>query len=197
MRWRGIGSGRRALLLAGLGGLAGCNQPPPPEAQLPGPGGGVVTLDPTRQAILHAAYALAGAAPLHGRPWEAAQALSELEFLAVELRWNMRWTQMSPLAVMAFEQARPEWRAALGIAPEVPPQAVIDALTRVRVAYGAQDPAGAVTALAPPVFMPGGAAAAARLSALPGLPMSARAARLAEQELWRIQREGNDSQDWT
>lgn len=194
---RAIGSGRRAALLAGIGVLAGCNMPPPPEARLPGPGGGVVTLDPTRQAILHSAHALAAAAPMHGRPLEAAQAISELEYLAVELRWNQRWTQMSPIAAMAFEQARPEWRGALGIAADAQPQAVIDALTRVRLAYAMQDTNAAAAALAPPLFTPGGVVAVARLGALPRLPLSARAARLAEQELWRIQREGNDSQDWT
>ena len=197
MRQRGIGSGRRAALLAGIGALAGCNMPPPPEARLPGPAGGIVTLDPTRQAILHSAHALAASAPMHGRPWEAAQALSELEYLAVELRWNQRWTQMSPMAALAFEQARPEWRGALGIAADAQPQAVIDALTRVRLAYALQDASAAASALAPPLVTPGGAAAIARLGALPRLPLSARAARLAEQELWRIQREGNDSQDWT
>lgn len=197
MRRRGIGSGRRVTLLAGLGVLAGCNMAEAPEARLPGPGPGVVTLDPTRQAILHAAYALAAPAPLHGRPWEAAQAVSELEYLAVELRWNQRWTQMSPMAALAFEQARPEWRGALGIATEAQPQAVIDALTRLRLALAMRDPNAAAGALAPPLFTPGGTDAVARLGALPRLPLSARAAHLAEQELWRIQREGNDSQDWT
>ncbi len=197
MRRRGIGSGRRMLLLAGLGVLAGCNMPAAPEARLPSPGGAIVTLDPTRQAILHAAHALASTAPMHGRPLEAAQALSELEYLAVELRWNLRWTQMSPMAAMAFERARPEWRGALGIAADAQPQAVIDALTRVRMALAMQDANAAAGALSPPLFTPGGAAALTRLGALPRLPLSARAARLAEQELWRIQREGNDSQDWT
>jgi hypothetical protein len=197
MRRHGNGSGRRAALLAGLGVLAGCNMPPPPEARLPSPGGAIVTLDPTRQAILHSASALAASAPMHGRPWEAAQAISELEYLAVELRWNLRWTQMSPMAAMAFEQARPEWRGTLGIAADAQPQAVIDALTRVRLAYAMQDANAAAGALAPPLFTPGGATAIARLGALPRLPLSARAARLAEQELWRIQREGNNSQDWT
>ncbi|MBP0463390.1 hypothetical protein J5Y09_05660 [Roseomonas sp. PWR1] len=188
---------RRGAMLGAMALLAGCNLPQPPEARLPAPGGGVVLLDPARHAIFNTAHAFAASAPMAGRPWDTAQAISELEFLTVELRWNLRWTEMSPLAVMAFEQARPEWRGALGIAADAPPQAVIDALTRVRIAYAMQDQAMAAAALAPPLFTPGGAAALERLGALPRLPMTARAARLAEQELWRIQREGNNSQDWT
>jgi hypothetical protein len=187
---------RRGAMLAALGVLAGCNMPPPPEARLPEARGGAVLLDPTRQAIFHTANAFAAAAPMAGRPWEAAQAISEMEFLTVELRWNSRWTEMSPIAVMAFEQARPEWRGAVGIAADAAPQAVIDALTRVRLAYGGQDQAAAAAALGPPLFTPGGAATLARLGALPRLPMTARAARVAEQDLWRIQREGNRDRIW-
>jgi len=183
--------GRRAACLASLGLLIGCAaMPPPPEARLPEASGAAVLLDPARQAIFHTASVFASPARLAGRPAEAAQAISEAEFLAVELRHNSRWTELSPLVSMGFEQARPEWRAALGIAPDAPPQAVIDALTRVRLAYARQDEAAAAAALAPPLFTPGGQAALARLSALPPLPRTARAASMAEQELWRIQRRG-------
>jgi hypothetical protein len=189
--------GRRGAGIAALGLLAGCaNLPPPPTATLPDRTGGGAILDPARQAIFHTASAFASATPMAGRPAEAAQAISEAEFLAVELRHNSRWTGMSPLAVMAFEQARPEWRGALGIAADAPAQAVIDAMTRVRAAYGGQDLAAAAGALAPPLVTPGGQAALARLAALPPLPRTARAASLAESELWRMQQQGNRDRRW-
>ena len=190
-------SGRRAACLAALGLLAGCaGMPPPQEARLPEAQGAAAILDPTRQAIFHASSAFASRTPMAGRPAEAAQAISEAEFLAVELRTHSRWTEMSPLVTIGFEQARPEWRAALGIDPNAPPQAVIDALTRVRLAFGGQDPAAAAAALAPPLFTPGGQAALARLAALPPLPRTARAASMAERELWRIQRDGGRDRRW-
>lgn len=187
---------RRSFALAALGLLAACNMPPPPVATLPDATGGRAILDPTRQAIFHTASAFASRTPMAGRPAEAAQAISEAEFLAVELRHNSRWTEMQPLATVAFEQARPEWRAALGIAADAPPQAVIDAMTRVRLAYAGQDTAAAAAALAPPLVTPGGRAALDRLAALPPLPRTARAASMAEQELWRIQRQGNRDRRW-
>lgn len=186
---------RRAALLAGLAALAGCATTPVPMANMPyDPAIGLA--DPARQAIIHTAYAFAAPASMAGKPWEAAQAIQEAEFLAVELNYGPRWIEMSPLPKMAFEQARPEWRAALGIDPTAQPQAVIDALTAVRYAYGAQDGAAAAAALRPPLFTPGGAEAIARLSALPPLPRTAWAAALAQQEMWRIQRQGNRGNDW-
>lgn len=188
---------RRGVALAALGLLAACGpQQPVPVARLPEASGGAALLDPTRQAIFHASSVLGSSAPLAGRPAEAAQLVSELEFLAVELRTNSRWTEMSPLVVLRFEQARPEWRAALGIAATAEPQAVIDAMTRVRLALGGRDQAAAAAALVPPLVTPGGAASLARLGALPALPASAQAARMAELDLWRIQRGNNRDRRW-
>ncbi|WP_137125314.1 hypothetical protein [Roseomonas sp. HF4] len=189
--------GRRGAALAALGLFAGCaNLPPVPTATLPDRTGGGAILDPARQAIFHTASAFASSTPLAGRPAEAAQAISEAEFLAVELRHNSRWTEMSPIVATAFEQARPEWRGALGIAADAPAQAVIDAMTRVRLAYGGQDLSAAAAALAPPLVTPGGQATLARLGALPPLPRTARAASLAEREIWRIQRQGSGDRRW-
>lgn len=186
---------RRATLLGGIGVLAGCAAAPRPMASLPyDPAIGLA--DPARQAIIHAAQAFAAPGSMAGRPWEAAQAIQEAEFLAVELTVGQRWIEMSPLVQLAFEQARPEWRGVLGIDQAARPQAVIDALTALRLAYGAQDEAAAAAALRPPLFTPGGAAAIARLSALPPLPRTAWAAGLAQREMWRIQRQGNRGDNW-
>lgn len=186
---------RRAALLSGLALVAACtNQPPPPTAELPGPGAGAITLDPARQAILHTSSLLGSPRGLAGRPAEAAQVISELEFLAVDLRWNSRWAAFSPLVAVAFEQARPEWRGALGISNAAAAQEVIDAMTVVRSAYASRNASAAADALRPPLVTPGGPDGVARLAALPPLPEAARAARMAESELWRMQRSGTD---WT
>ena len=181
---------RRAGALA-LGLLAGCaNRPPPPIAFLPANPDNPLA-DPARQAILHTAYVFGDPRSLAGRPAEAAQAISEAEFLAIELNFGARWIEMQPLAQMAFVQARPEWRGALGIDESAPAQAVIDAMTRVRMGIGAQDTAAAAAALMPPLVTPGGAMSLTRLDALPPLPRTAWAAAMAQQEMWRIQRQGN------
>jgi hypothetical protein len=181
---------RRSAVVLGLGALAACNRPPPPVAVLP-PDAGNPLADPARQAIIHTAYAFADPQRLAGRPAEAAQAISEAEFLAIDLSTNQRWTEMLPLVQVAFLQARPEWRGALGIDPAAEPQQVIDAMTRVRMGIGAQDEAAAAASLAPPLVTPGGAPSFARLSALPPLPQTAWAAIRAQNEMWRMQRQGN------
>jgi hypothetical protein len=181
---------RRAAALLALAALAACNRPSPPVAVLP-PDAQNPLGDPARQAIIHAAYAFAEPQRLAGRPAEAAQAISEAEFLAIDLSTNQRWTEMLPLVQVAFLQARPEWRQALGIDAAAEPQAVIDAMTRLRMAIGAQDEAAAASALRPPLVSPGGAPALARLAALPALPRTAWAAARAQNELWRIQRQGS------
>jgi hypothetical protein len=181
---------RRAAAMLGIGALAACQRPPPPVVALPRDPDNPLA-DLARQGILHTAHVFADPQRLAGRPAEAAQAISEAEFLAIDLSTNQRWTEMVPLVQVAFLQARPEWRGALGIAPEAQPQAVIDAMTRVRLGLGAGDAAAAAAALAPPLIAPGGAPSFARLSALPPLPQTAWAAARAQDELWRIQRRGN------
>ena len=179
---------RRAALLSGLGLLSACTSlPPPPVAVLPDASGGLIALDPARQAILRTSSILGSPRSLAGRPAEAARIISELEFLAVEFRWNTRWAEFSPLVALAFEQARPEWRGAIGIDAAAAPQEVIDAMTMVRSAHASRD---AADALRPPLVTPGGQDALARLAALPPLPQAAQAARMAETELWRMNRRG-------
>ncbi|WP_198371784.1 hypothetical protein [Roseomonas rosulenta] len=181
---------RRAAGVLALGLLAGCgNQPAPPFAMLP-PNPANPLADPARQAILHTAYVFAVPGRLGGNAAEAAQAISEAEFLAVELRYGSRWIEMQPIAQMAFEQARLEWRSALGIDLAADPQAVIDALTRLRIGLGAQDSAAAAAALRPPLATPGGASVLGRLDALPALPRTAWAASIAQQEMMRMDRQG-------
>ncbi len=125
-----------ALLLA----AAGC-APPGPQPQQ-----GFVSLppdavqgagDPTRTAILNAAYAFGSPASLNGRPAEAARAVAQLEFLASEIPSGARWREFDPTVGLELRGARQEARAALGIAPEAPTQAVVDALLATSRALGA------------------------------------------------------------
>lgn len=176
-----------ALLLALA--VAACAAPPP-GAVLPETGLGFG--DPGRGAIGNTAYAFAVPANLAQQPAEAALAIAQAEYLAVDLTANQRWREFSPIVPMGFEQARPEWRAAIGIAPDAPPQPVIDALFAARDALLRGDATRAAAALPAPLFRDGGHAALARLAALPALPRTASAARSAEGELARMQRGGSD-----
>jgi predicted small lipoprotein YifL len=163
-----------ALLALLATALAACGQPPPYAALPPDAvtGGG----DPTRSAILRASHALA--AP--GSPAEAARTIAQLEYLAVELRHGPRWTEFNPQVTLDFAAAREEWRGALGIAPEAPPQPVIDALYSV---------ARGTPALAAPAF-PHPETTLARLAALPPLPRTVLAAARARDELNRVDQFG-------
>lgn len=169
--------------------IAGC-APPRPVAMLPDTGLGFG--DPGRGAIGNTAYAFATPATLAQHPAEAALAIAQAEYLAIDLIANQRWREFSPIVPMAFEQARPEWRAAVGIAPDAPPQPVIDALFAARDALQRGDAARAAAALPAPLFRDGGNAALARLATLPALPRTASATRSAENELARMQRGGSD-----
>ncbi|MBR0651940.1 hypothetical protein GXW78_19905 [Roseomonas terrae] len=183
---------RRSLAVALAGLTAACStRPPLPPAQLPfDPAAGFA--DPGNQAIINTASYFASPGQMAGQPWVAAHIISQAEFLVIELNVNQRWIEMSPLAKMALEQARPEWRAAIGIEQAALPQPVINAMTAVRMDYGGQNPTAAPTRLQPPLFTPGGDASLAKLSNLPLLPRSAQAAQMVFYEFLRIQRQGQD-----
>jgi hypothetical protein len=154
----------------------------PPDA-VQGPG------DPTRSAILNAAYAFGSRASLDGRPAEAARAVAQLEYLASEIPGGARWRGFDPTVGLALQGARQEARAALGIAPEAPTQAVVDALFATSRALGAGDGAAAQRLLAPPA-LPNGPRTLQRLSSLPPLPAANRATSRAAAELDRVDRIG-------
>lgn len=182
--------GMAALLALTLGA---CGTVPPYVALPPDVGLGLA--DPTRNAILNTAYAFATPGRLAREPADAALAVAQAEYLAVELSYGQRWREFSPIVPMAFEHARAEWRSAVGIAPDAQPQPVIDALFTARYALQRGEAARAAAALPAPLFQGGGEATLARLSALPALPATANAARGAESELWRQQRGGSGDID--
>jgi hypothetical protein len=179
--------GMAALLAVALGACAPL--PPQDQAALPADVG-LGIADPGRNAILNTAFVFSSASNLAGQPADAALAIAQAEFLAVDLNVNQRWREFSPLVQMAFTRARTEWRGAIGIQPDALPQAVINALFSARYALQQGDGARAAASLPAPLFQGGGQATLARLAALPPLPQTASAARSAEGELMRQQRGG-------
>jgi hypothetical protein len=150
-------------------GLAGCAAPPP--ATLP-PAAMRTDYDPLHAAIRGSADAFAYPETLINRPREAAIAVAQLEFLAVEMMTPRRSLDFSGIIAPALQSARYEVRAWLGIPGSAPPQAVIDALT-------ANPPQLAQPAL----FTAGPEETLRRLSAMPRLPQANTATAAARQEL--------------
>jgi hypothetical protein len=177
---------RRAILLAlTLGGCAAEGLTRPEAARLPRDsieGAG----DPTRAAVSRVAYTFANQPVLNGQPGEAARSIADMEFLAASLPSDPRFQQRDSLLPVRLAQARTEWRQALGIAPTVPAQPLIDRLYAVWRAMRAGDPGAAAAVLPPTLIPPGGQAVLAKLAALPPLPQTALAASAAA----RVQFEG-------
>ncbi|WP_431284113.1 hypothetical protein ACQW02_04710 [Humitalea sp. 24SJ18S-53] len=172
-------------------GLAACATPPQPSASLPEDsfiGAG----DPTRAAIIGTAWAFGGTERLAGQPAAAAEAVANLSYLAAEIPTAPRWRQFSPIIGVQLRQGEAEARAALGIPPNAPPQAVIDALLAARTALRAGDMPGAEAALPAGVFPDGGRLVIARLGALPAMPAATAGTRGAVVEMNR----DDASADW-
>ncbi|WP_431284114.1 hypothetical protein ACQW02_04715 [Humitalea sp. 24SJ18S-53] len=168
---------RHILMLALLPLVAGCAAQGPaagPQytATLP-PDAVVGAGDPTTAAILGSQAAFANTASLAGRPADAALAIAQLVYLAVEIPTGQRWIGLNPTAATQLPGAAAEARAAIGTAPSAAPQTVIDTLFATRRALMAGNRTAAEAALPPAVYPAGGAATLARLSALPPLPQAA------------------------
>jgi len=178
---------RCALLALPL--LAACTALPPGEtASLPRDavtGAG----DPTRTAVFTTTSVFAQQRPAAGRPAEAARAIAQMEFLAVDLPQNQSFTDASGTLVPQLRTARREWRGALDIAPEAQAQPVINALYAAsRALESGQGDAAA--ALPSSIFRKGGLATLTQLAALPHLPSTAAASVTAQQGI----ETGNPSQ---
>jgi hypothetical protein len=109
-----------------------------------------------------------------------------VEHLATEIPSGPRWVEFSPSIEAELVAARGELRTALGIAPDAPPQAVVDALYAASRALAAGDDAAAERALPPPAFRDGGRATLAHLASLPDLPLTGTATALTEREMVRV-----------
>jgi hypothetical protein len=179
------------LALATVLALAGCTlPPPPPSASLPfdavaGAG------DPLRSAVINTGSVFSSPRPLAGRPGQAAQAVAQMEFLAVEMPNNPRFTSAGATVGPQFARARQEWRSALGIPAEMPAQVVIDSLFAASRALRDGSPDAAAAALPRDAFPQGGETALLRLASLPDLPLTNAAAVGAAEVLRRHQGLGN------
>jgi hypothetical protein len=128
-----------------------------PSVSLP-PGAVQGAGDPTRAAIITTANVFAAPGSIVGQPVLAARAVAQLEYLAIEIPTGPRWRGFSPKVSLELERAQPELRAALGIDPAAPPQAVIDSLYAVSRALTAGDRAAVDRILVPPLYPAGPAA---------------------------------------
>jgi hypothetical protein len=173
--------------------LVACGGPAPPHASLPQDavaGAG----DPTRAAIVSTAYAFNTPASIARRPGEAARAAAQVEHLATEIPYGPRWSEFSPLVGRELVTARGELRAALGVSPDAPPQAVVDALYAASRALAAGDGLEAERLLPPPAFRDG-RTTLARLASLPPLPRTGAATALTEREMIRVDQTSRHSTD--
>lgn len=169
-------------LLAALALSACAAQPLPPSAVLPvgalAGGGG----DPLRSGVLESAYAFNGGAR---SPADVARGAAWVEYLAADSKWGGRWADFSPIVRARLDEARGELRQALGIAPEAPPQAVVNGLFLAANTMQAGLPLQNLPAL--PFADP--SAVVQRLQALPALPKTREATALVERDFLRIEQE--------
>ena len=173
------------LPLAALLALGACGpQPPAVFASLP-PDAVVGAGDPLRSAVANTSVAFGSPQGLAGRPAEAARAVAQMEYLAVEIPNNPRYPGISPTVGEQFTLARREWRTALGIPEAEPPQAVIESLYAASRALRAGQQDAAAAALPASVFPQGGQTAMLRLASLPSLPLTNQAAVAATDALRR------------
>lgn len=141
--------------------------------------------DPTRAAIVSSAYAFNTPGSMAKRPAVAARAAAQVEYLATEIPNGPRWYEYNPSLGPELVAARGELRSVLGIAPDAPPQAVVDALYAASRALAAGEGAAAAQALPPPAFRDG-RTTLSRLASLPPLPLTGSATALTERELLRV-----------
>lgn len=180
----------RPTLLVTLLALGACG-PALPRVTLPADAI-VAFTDPTRSAVFETAYAFRASTASPGRPAEFARVAAEVEYLAVELPADSRYGQFSPLVMQELVAARNELRNGLGVAPDAPPQVVVELLFAAARALALGDDAAAERALLAPIF-PDGRATLATLRQPPRLPRTGTATALAHAELNRIDHEGAQS----
>jgi hypothetical protein len=145
---------RRRLTVGLAIALAGCAdihiKPPPDTATIPPWAQPIWPGD--YDAILHAQWAWADPSRTHGLPAQGAQAVAEIDYLAGMLSTNLQWVALSPFAKLRMLQARVDVRAQLGIAPDAPSQAVVNAMIATWAALDAGDRQSALSYLSMPIF---------------------------------------------
>jgi hypothetical protein len=162
--------------VAGAALLVACTEvprpAPGPDLLLPATLRNTVT-DPARGAIGFTDSVFDRPDRIAGRPVVAAEAVGELEWLAVNLSTDQRWTGMPPLVAQQVRAGRDEVRGVLGIPAAAAPNAVIAAMDATAAALRAGNRAAAAAALAEVTGAAGADRALGVLSALPRLPRAA------------------------
>ena len=103
-------------------------------------------------AINQSSWAFASPANTRGNPVAAAKAVIALEYLPGELRENPRWIAMDSATKLHMAQARDDLRRIIGIPPDAPSQAVVNALLQLSAGLQFGDQAAVAQALASPAF---------------------------------------------
>ena len=177
----------RFLLLASicvLPAACGSIQPFVPDTARLAPGQLGTGFDPDTTAVYQAQWAFADAGRTYGRPIEAARAAASMDYIAGQLYTSPRWARVSALTKEQLLQGRQEVRAALGIPPNTPSQAVVDHLAAAGNALAAGDQPAALALLSGPTFTAPPDQVLARLSNMPYLRMANVSTMRAANELF-------------
>lgn len=137
---------RVALLLVALLPVACAPESPPPDVAVLPPGvfgGG----DQDAAAIQYAEYVFSDSSRTYGNPAAGARAALAMDYIAGELSASPRWASIGPETKFELLQARDQTRAAAGIAPNAPSQAVVNSLIAAASELQAGDQAQAAVAL--------------------------------------------------
>ncbi len=170
---------RTACMLIGALALTGCAVTPMPSTAYLPPGAFFSNADNDLMAINTAAWAWANPARTHGNLVNATLAVMAVEYLGGQLTSSPYWSWMSPLTKLDMQRARDEVRATVGIAPNAPSQAVVDAL--IQFSRGPNE-ATAARVMTPPVFTLPPQEVVARLDNLPYLPLVGQATSMASAQ---------------
>ena len=175
---------RPALLLCLL--LASCAPPSGPPVVPPVLPAHVYgeRKDNDRGALAQAQWAFTDPDNTRGNPVAAALAVVAVEYLADDLRTNPPWFWPSAGTVDRMVQARVDLRRVLGMRPDAPPQAVVDAMLTTVAALRRNEPGVAREALRGDAFTLGPDETLRRLGSLPFLPSVNAAANLAYSSQW-------------
>lgn len=147
--------------------------------------------DPDVTAVNLAYWAFASSSRTRGRPIEGARAAASMDYIAGELYTSPRWANIDAITKEQLLQGRQEVRAALGVVPGTPSQAVVDRLTTAANALAGGNQAFAIAQLGSPVFQEAGEQVLQRLGNLPYLRMANVSTTRAANQLFQDGRGDN------
>ncbi|MGI4939621.1 MAG: hypothetical protein ACRYHQ_03450 [Janthinobacterium lividum] len=177
----------RTVLLAAvciLPAACGNIQPFVPDTARLAPGQLGLGFDPDVTAVNQAQWAFADAGRTYGRPIEAARAAASMDYIAGQIYTSPRWSNISALTKDQLLQGRQEVRAALGIPPGTPSQAVVNQLAAAGNALADGNQAAALAQLSGPTFTTPPEQVLAKLSNMPYLQMANVSTMRAANELY-------------